>query len=152
MTYESLLEKSISIILRKIYSRSELEQKLCKLMKENIDMSIVPQVLDRPEELELLDDNKSIEIFIRNFREKGKGKKYVEQKLSQKGYVKSLIKQNLENFENNENLEVILSKKRESLLRQSIDSNKLQEKLLRFGLSRGFSMREVLDTIRKLDS
>lgn len=144
-----ILPYSMTLVLKKIYSEKELYNKLSNKYLDATKTDI-ENAITRLKEMELISDTKNIKILIDNYKSKSKGKKYIEQKLSQKLYEKNLIKDNLLEFENNDSLEKILQKKYETLSRKSnSDKEKNKQSLIRFGISRGFDYKDILRIIKQ---
>ena len=61
-----------------------------KIPKETSKKWIAP-VLDQLEKLEIIDDKRYAGIIIRSYASRGKGRRYIEQKLKQKGIAKDLV-------------------------------------------------------------
>ena len=111
-------------------SRAKLGMYLLRKCRENkIDEQVskkwIPEVLDFCEESRLVNDQRYTEILIRDYTNRGKGFRYIEQKLKEKGIPKELriIPQN-EDDEFERALKLAQKKLNES-------KNKVEQKLKR---------------------
>ncbi|MEZ4845950.1 MAG: regulatory protein RecX [Bdellovibrionota bacterium] len=100
---QSLMNLAAFYCSKRETSRAKLGMYLKRKCRENdiedsISMKWIPEVLDFCEESRLVNDQRYTEILIRDYTTRGKGFRYIEQKLKEKGIPKELriIPQNVE--------------------------------------------------------
>ena len=125
----------------------------CRLMMRwGVSQSGYDVVIEKLIKEKFIDEQRYADAFVRdklNFSRWGAGK--ISDALYQKRIPTAVIKKAMEQVEPEDmgsRLETDLIKKRKSI--KDEDPRKVREKLLRFGISRGFDYETVTDTINKI--
>jgi len=167
---QSLMSLAAFYCSKRETSRDRLGKYLKRKCRENnIEDSVsnqwILEVLDFCEEQRLVDDKRYTEILIRDYTSRGKGVKYIENKLKEKGIPKDLRvipKNDDEEFERalklvRKTLESAKSKVARKAQRTSSkrfnEAYELKQKLLQKLISSGFSLeisRKAIDSALKV--
>lgn len=142
-------QKILAILSKKQVSVSTLKTKINDFIYKNnlekLDDNSWNAEIQKFTELGLLNDRTLISQIIESYLSKKKGKNYIKQKLFQLGFERTLIQEKLDNTEeSSDDLESMMQKKFESLKTKEKDKRKLFEKLVRFGIGRGFESAKVI--------
>ncbi len=155
VSFDQIHQRCLSLLSKRKLSSSKLKQRIKEFLRKNnlekLEETSWSEEIEKLNELGLLNDEELVQIFIRNYSEKKKGKNYIKQKLIENGFSKELITKYLSETEDNlENLEILIRKKFEILKSKKLESMKLFEKLVRFGIGRGFESGKVIKIVKSL--
>lgn len=126
----------MDLLARREHSRRELSQKLSKRFPET---DVIPQVLDRLEEENLLSDQRFTEAYIRARSNKGFGPQRIQIELREKGVSDTDISIGME--ESDVNWFELADRIRTKKFGGIVDSDpKTKSKIFRFMNYRGFKM------------
>lgn len=151
---DKLYNKLLRLISTKLYSRKELIKQLKEYANKfeiDYDESIIESLLTKVSGLELFNERKNMQTICTNYQNKNKGKNYISQKLFEKGFPKDIIKELITDIHTDKSdIDALLEKKYQTLKKSEPDKRKIQEKLTRFGLGRGFSYDELKEPIKRI--
>lgn len=150
LKHEDEYERGKEIALRLITNRPRSKKEVRDRMREKeIGESIQDRVIDRFEELDLLDDEAFARYWI-DQREKFKprGKPLLRQELRQKGVDQQIVNDLLEDTDDSAAAMQAAEKKARTLLRYPEDEFK--KKLSGFLQRRGFGYQEIREAVDKL--
>jgi regulatory protein len=137
----TLRRASMDLLARREHARIELSDKLRRKFPEQ--EPLFDAVLDQLEADNLLSDSRFAEAYVRYRKQKGFGPLMLQQELRMKGVAQDLIDEYVDARSNEwqQTLEAVLAKKRRLSSEPETPQaqRKLQQKLYRFCLSRGFS-------------
>jgi regulatory protein len=137
----TLRRTSMDLLARREHARVELSDKLCRKYPEQ--EPLFGEVLDQLEADNLLSDSRFAEAYVRYRKQKGFGPLMLQQELRIKGVAQDLIDEYVDarSKEWQQTLEAVLAKKRRLSAEPEAPQaqRKLQQKLYRFCLSRGFA-------------
>lgn len=145
---QEALEFCLKSISAKRQTVKEIREKLAKRFPE----ADAEAVIARLKELEYLDDKAFAEAYIRHRSlSSPRGKWVLRQELRRKGVSETDYALALEAFSEDDVITEVAEKKWEKL-RNETDQYKKKQKLLRFLVSRGFSMGECLEVVNSFAS
>lgn len=137
--YQKILSSAHYTLGRKMHTALEVRQKLLQKYPNNKD--IVETVIKECEEVNLINDEKYAEEFIRSrLSLKPKGKKMLFFELKKKGISEEIIEEVLANIKDDdeENNAERIALQKIKVLSGEKDIHKKREKIFRFLVSRGF--------------
>ena len=142
----SLFEKAVSLLNYRAHSRKELAEKLRR--KTGCGETELSEVLDRLEQLGLLDDRSYAASVVRSCARKGYGAQRVAAELSRRGISKELREEALgEMPDTDDTLDRLLRQR----LRDPRDRDELR-KVSAAMVRRGYSWDEVRRALGRLDA
>lgn len=155
LSIDKVHQKMLSILLKRRISTAQLKLKINEFLKKNNEPKLTNEVwlveVEKFKELGMINDLELLKHQIEICISRKKGRNYIKQKLLTLGFDKELILSELENIEdNNENLEKLLKHKFASLQKSNSDKKKLFEKLVRFGIGRGFESGKIIKIAKSL--
>ena len=143
------LECSVSQLsaLRLLAKRDYFTAEMRKRLKDKkLSQRAVDHALEKCHALGYLDDERLTSLYASSLKRKGKGPRYIAQKLKERlGYLPNIPRDPEEERE----AIVQLLKRRFSHL--SRDGEKEKAKAVRFLLGRGFELGEIVQEVKKLD-
>lgn len=150
--------KMFEYATRGLYSKKELKQKTTKYCQKRF--SFIPndeffeKVIKKLERLRIYNSKVSIKYLTQKYIAQSKGKRFIFSKLLSKGFEKEEIEEELESIKTG-NIEDKLQKLLEKKLKTLLKSHKgndfaLQQKLYKFGISRGYAYGEIKDVVDSL--
>lgn len=147
---EEVIAKAFNAVANFLKTRERSKKEIRdKLKTKDYSESVVEKVLEKLERLNIVNDRRFAEMFVRDrMKLKPKGKKVLQIELMQKGIDRGTIEEVLGEMLNTEN-EIELAKKiYEKAIRKygSADEQDIKQKKIKYMLSRGFSY----DIIEKL--
>jgi len=123
-----------------------------KLMRMNVEKSQWDSIIKYLQENNFLNEERFTELFVRSkIRQKGWGPVKIKMELMQKHISPSLIEQYLSGFETDNQQTLLhdwLMKKYASVQKEEVQ--KQREKLIRFGISKGFESSMVFTETDKI--
>lgn len=120
---------------RKFVSRKESEEDQQKVIEW------IEQVLDECERLKIIDHERFADILSREYSRRGKGKRYVQQKLKEKGLTEEVPKLEFDEEAELERACALVEKTlRRSNFQKIQDSFELRQKLMQRLISHGFEL------------
>lgn len=150
LPFEKALEKA-----RKYCAGQERceNQVLSRLQAWRVAPDAIPAVLESLRSDDYLSNHRFAHLFVRSkFNQLGWGRIKIARMLSSLGISKELITSAMHELDESgysEKIEVLLRKKLATLKEETTEMQRKQ-KLLMFGLSRGFEKSQVFDALRKL--
>ena len=138
MASAEIYNKALDLLSRREHSRTELYLKLTKRFESKEDINLN---LDRLEEKNLLSDSRFAEEYVQARRRKGFGPNKISAELDKRGVKESLISNEIEKFDDWEDLAELSFKKR---FPDGVSKNfqKLQ-KQKNFLLNKGFTFYQI---------
>ncbi|MFH1413491.1 MAG: regulatory protein RecX [Candidatus Omnitrophota bacterium] len=143
--------KDYAFLLLKFRLRSEREL-IQRLKIKKFDETVIRSVVEFLKDKRFIDDALFAKNWVKSRIEKPLGLSRIRRELLIKGIAKEIIDQELENIKKRySEEEIILSIAKERLRRlSSIDPQKARKRIYAYLLRRGFSMDLVCDTINQL--
>lgn len=132
--YRFGMNKAIDLLSRRDYSSAELNRKLC----EKISPEVAAQVMERVEELSLIDDEAyAIKMAEYYQQSKGMGKKGIKNQLYRRGIDSDIIERTLENLQGDEKMSAValIRKKYYNSLTDEKGRKRVFSALVRLGYS-----------------
>lgn len=149
--YKKLTDYSLNALGRRALTETEIRKKLIiRSKKLKGGEEEIPRVIERLNELKLIDDATYVRNFIRTHSALNpSGKFAIMRKLRLKGVDKDLFEEIWEEVEPDE--EGLMEAAVETFVRKKgvVDSRKQQEKLVRFLASRGFRGDAIYEKLKK---
>jgi regulatory protein len=154
---------NLSIIYKKLFDYSsskllstnkakELIKRYSNTLKIKIYNEDIENLITRLKELLLINDNAFLDLKIRSLISKKKGKNFIGSKMQSLGFSKDETATAMGSLYNDdemhETLKSLLSKK-SNILSKRFTGRDLQNKLLRFGMSKGYDFKEVKKCIEE---
>ncbi|MEI6462395.1 MAG: RecX family transcriptional regulator [bacterium] len=149
-----LKSKLVEYVYSKPYSKRELFQKLDtysrKKYKYPLDKDKFGNLFELISSKGYFNSEDNVSKWVTHYLEKNKGQRYIQQKLSQKGYNIKEINKAIESLENKENSgEVIIGLIEKKLGQITEIDEKFKNKVFRYLLSQGFNYDTVKKSFRK---
>lgn len=151
MTADEAYERITRLCARREYCTADVER---KLWDYRLEKSLWAEVLDRLRERDFLNDERFAKLYARDKHEyNGWGRYRIQQELRARRISSSLIEQALaelyEEYQEDEKLIRLLEGKLRSI-KADEEPRKRYDKLVRFGMYRGFSYDSIKKALRKL--
>lgn len=147
----SALNTALRILTPRDHSKYELVQKLKQrgFSSEDIEDAISACV-----RFDYINDIRTTELFIRQLKRKGFGKKRIQLELTKKGLkgdrIQGILDQSVSETDEREGAARILKKNIKRFEREK-DSLKRRDKIYRFLHARGFSQRAIAENLKQYD-
>lgn len=142
-------EKAMEFALKSITAKRQSVQEMRERLEKRFPQVDREAIIQRLKELEYLNDEAFCEAWVRHRSlTSPRGKYALNQELRKKGIDGSLIDQVLEAFEEFSVIDEVAEKKWQRISGDTLQKRK--EKLMRFLLSRGFAISEVLDCVKRV--
>lgn len=132
--------------------RCVFEVKL-KLLRMEVAPDITQKIIDHLVNEKFIDEARFVELFVRSkVNQKGWGRSKIKMELRKRCINDSLIQEALllMNSENEEELLTILLRKRNEQY-HSLPNQKRKERLVRFGISKGYSLDMIFKVLASLN-
>ena len=145
------LDTALRILTRRDHSRHELALKLKRrdFSKEDIDYAI-----SSCEEFDYINDERTAQVYIRELKRKGYGKKRIQLELNKKGLkgarIQGILDETVSKTDELEGAERILIKHIKRFEREK-DRLKRRDKIYRFLNARGFSREVIAENLKRHD-
>jgi regulatory protein len=142
------LNSALRILTRRDHSRYELVQKLKQrgFGREDIDAAI-----SACERFDYINDIRTTQVYIRQLKRKGYGKKRIKLELNKKGLkggrIQGILNDSVSVPDEREGAEKILRKHMQRFNREREES-KRRDKIYRFLYARGFTHEVIVETIK----
>jgi len=142
------LNTALRILARRDHSRYELVQKLKQrgFSREDIDDAI-----SSCERFDYINDEQTAQIYIRQLKRKGYGKKRIQLELNKKGLkgtrIQSILDQSVSETDEREGAERLVKKNIKRFTREK-DPLKRRDKIYRFLHARGFSQGIISEILK----
>jgi regulatory protein len=144
-------QKALTYLARRLHSVFELKG---KLYQKKFSKTVINIIIDKMLELKYLDDHKYSELLVNesmNLRRDGIQK--IKARLIEKGISKEIINSVLEDMTDHQaelgNIKIIGDKKLSSLEKRFTDKKVINQKLIAFLMSKGFSFGIIRDYLQK---
>lgn len=143
------IEYALRSVTAKLQTEKQIRDKIEKYYPDvNHD-----EVMDRLKELEYIDDKAFCAAWVRHRSiSSPRGAFALRRELQMKGIPAHIIEAELEHADFSNELRDLAESKWPSILRREENSYKQKEKLMRFLISRGFQMTEVLEVVNQIAS
>ena len=144
------LNSALRILTPRDHSKYELVKKLKQrgFSREDIDAAI-----SSCERFDYINDERTAQVYIRQLKRKGYGKKRIRLELNKKGLkgtrIQSILDQSVSETDEQESAERILKKNINRFKREK-DPFKRRDKIYRFLHARGFSQGVIAETIKRI--
>jgi len=146
------MQEALEFCLKSISAKRQTVKEIREKLATRFPEADAEAVIARLQELEYLDDKAFAEAYIRHRSlSSPRGKWVLRQELRRKGVAESDYALALESFSEDDVITEVAEKKWEKL-RNEPDQYKKKQKLLRFLVSRGFSMGECLEVVNSFAS
>jgi len=145
------LNSALRILTRRDHSRHELVLKLKRrdFSKEDIDYAI-----SSCEQFDYINDERTAQVYIRELKRKGYGKKRIQLELNKKGLkgtrILGILDKSVSENDEREGAERILNKNTKRFEREK-DRLKRRDKIFRFLNARGFSREVIAENLKRHD-
>ena len=146
---KSAYNAALRILTRRDHSRYELVRKLKQrgFSSEDIDHAVTAC-----EKYDYIDDERTANVYIRQLKRKGYGKKRIQLELKKKGLkgdrILNILDESVSETEECEGAQRILTKNVKRFEREK-DLQKRRDKIYRFLHTRGFSREVITKTIKR---
>jgi len=143
---KALRHKAIELLARREYSYAELEKKLLVLSEDEV---IIHTILDWLVEMELQNDARFTQMFLRSKAVGGYGPVRIKMELKQKGINEFLIENSFADlaFDWDEEVDRLILKKVKD---QSLSDSKLKNKVMGYLQRRGFTLDQIFSGFNRL--
>ena len=145
------MQTTLELITRREHSRGEINS---KLRLRGYSQEIIDKVIETCLQLQLLDDKKFTEIYVKELRNKGLGINRIKIQLLKKqinnDIIKTILNDKTVSDEQFQQAEKVLKRKLQTLKREK-DPRKRKHKALRFMYYRGYPTEIVSHLLEKLD-
>ncbi len=145
------LNTALRILTRRDHSRYELVLKLKRrdFSKEDIDAAI-----SSCEQFDYINDERTAQVYIRELKRKGYGKKRIQLEFNKKGLkgarIQGLLDQSVSEADEREGAARILKKNIKRFEKEK-DRLKRRDKIYRFLNARGFSREVIAENLKRHD-
>ena len=141
------MDTALNLLSYRARSSGEITE---KLKQKNISSAGIGYVKDKLEEMGYLNDRSFAGALAEEYtRESGKGRKFIEQKLYEKGVPKEIIQETLESMETQP--EIILAVAQKLFVKyKDEDIRKTKQKVFRALYARGFEPDEIKSAVDRL--
>lgn len=140
---------ALRILTRRDHSQYELVQ---KLKQRGFSQEVIDDAISACKRLDYINDKRTAQVYIRQLKRKGYGKKRIKLKLNKKGLkgarIQAILDKSVSATDDREGAARILNKNIKRFEREK-DALKRRDKIYRFLHARGFSP-EVIAEILKL--
>ena len=149
LTRKSALNTSLRILTRRDHSRNELVLKLKRrgFSKDDIDYAV-----SSCEQFDYINDKRTAQVYIRQLKRKGYGKKRIQLELNKKGLkgsrIAGILDQSVSETDEREGAERILKKNIKRFKREK-DRLRRRDKIYRFLNARGFSQGVIAEILKR---
>jgi regulatory protein len=151
---DRVLERARNIILFQLSSSPKTRKQLSdKLASKEIPEDIVSYLLDRYEELNLIDDAMFAEMWVNSrHRSKGLGKRNLKQELKRKGVEDEYIDSALENISSESEYDKAfeICQKKYSRMSKNLPIEKQKQRLIGFLMRKGHSPSIVYGIVNQI--
>ena len=148
-SHKKALNSALRILTPRDHSKYELVKKLKQrgFSREDIDAAI-----SSCERFDYINDERTAQIYIRQLKRKGYGKKRIQLELNKKGLkgtrIQGILDQSLSETDEREGAERILIKNIKRFKREK-DALKRRDKIYRFLHARGFSQGVIAEIVKR---
>ena len=156
--YSILEYKLMDYVSRGYYSKKELRLKVIRYCQKRFEFTpndeFFDEIFKKLESLQLYSSLYSAKMLTQNYISRSKGKNYISSKLYSKGFDKSDIEESLspikeENLDRN--LKGVLQRKLKTLDEKKFKNKfEIKQKLLKFGVGRGFSYGQAKKAVDEI--
>lgn len=144
---DSISQRALQFAIKSIMYKRQSVKEMRERLEERYPEADREAIIIRLLELEYLDDQLFCEAYIRHRSLTApRGKYLLSRELMKKGIPSDIAALCLESFEEQSVIMEVAEKKWEKLHRS--EPKKRREQLMRFLASRGFSLREVIETVK----
>jgi regulatory protein len=145
------LNAALRILTRRDHSRYELVR---KLKQRGFCVEDIDDAVSSCEKLDYINDERTAEVYIRQLKIKGYGKKRIQLELTQKGLrgdrIRNALDESVTATDEFEGAERILKKNIKRFEREK-EALKKRNKIYRFLHARGFSREVIAEAIKGVD-
>lgn len=145
------LNSALRILTRRDHSRHEL---VLKLKRRDFSKEDIDDAISSCEQFDYINDERTAQVYIRELKRKGYGKKRIQLELNKKGLkgtrILSILDKSVSENDEREGAERILNKNIKRFEREK-DCLKRRDKIFRFLNARGFSREVIAENLKRLD-
>ncbi len=149
-SYRKALNTALRILTRRDHSKHELSQ---KLKARGYAGGTIEKVILQCERFDYIDDERTIQVFIRQLQRKGYGRKRIQYELNCKGLhgerSQAVLFKSISDADECQSAEKIYQKLARRFDREK-DAIKRKAKIYRFLYGRGFSKAAISELINKI--
>jgi len=147
--HNKALNTALRILTPRDHSKYELVQ---KLKQRGFSREVIDDAISSCERFDYINDERTAQVYIRQLKRKGYGKKRIRLELNKKGLkgtrLQSILDQSVSETDEQEGAERILKKNIKRFEREK-DAIKRRDKIYRFLHARGFSQGVIAETIKR---
>ena len=146
-------KKALNIALRILTPRDHSKYELVqKLKQRGFSREVIDAAISSCERFDYINDERTAQVYIRQVKRKGYGKKRIQLELNKKGLkgtrIQSILDQSVSETDEREGAERILKKNIKRFEREK-DALKRREKIYRFLHARGFSQGVIAELVKR---
>jgi len=149
---KAALNSALRILTRRDHSRYELVE---KLKQRGFSRKDIDDAVSACERYDYINDVRTAQVYIRQLKRKGYGKKRIQLELKKKGLkgsrIHGILDDSVSEPDERQGAEQILKKHLQRFEREREES-KRRDKIYRFLHARGFMHEVIVKTIKKLSS
>ena len=151
---EKLEKRARNVLLFQLSRSMKTKWQLAQILeKREIPAEIANALLDRFEEVQLIDDGVFAAAYVRSRVEKGKSSVIIGRELSQKGVNRSLVEEALSGISREDEEKMVLELGRARWARlANIEANARYRRVSGFLMRRGYSSSMVSSALREIRS
>ena len=148
--YRKALNTALRILTRRDHSKHELSQKLAARGHAG---EVIDKVISECERFDYINDERTVQVFIRRLQRKGYGRKRIQFELNLKGlrgkHIQGVLFKSISEADECQSAEKIFQKHARRFDREK-DALKRKDKIYRFLYGRGFSKAVISALISKI--
>ncbi|MGB5751114.1 MAG: regulatory protein RecX [Desulfobacterales bacterium] len=145
------LDTALRILTRRDHSRYEL---VLKLKRRDFSKEDIDDAISSCEQFDYINDERTAQVYIRELKRKGYGKKRIQLELNKKGLkgarIQGILDESVSKTDERESAERILVKYIKRFEREK-DRLKRRDKIYRFLNARGFSREVIAENLKRHD-
>ncbi|MFQ9883386.1 MAG: recombination regulator RecX [Clostridium sp.] len=142
-------ETALKIIERSYKTKKEMEK---RLLEKGYNLEEINETLKFLERYNFINDESYTKAFIKN-KTKTQGKQKIKYALKNKGVSEEIIEEELSNLDmkkEKEKANILALKKYNILIKRENDKYKINEKIIRFLISRGYNYEVAKDAVKEM--
>lgn len=148
-SYQKVFNTAIRLLARRDHSEYELIQ---KLKQRGFETDVIARVISECARLNYLNDERTAEVFIRQFKRKGYGKKRIQIELNRKGLkgkrITDILYKSVSESDEREAAKRVLKKNKKKFEGEN-DPLKRRDKIYRLLYTKGISEGIINDLVQK---
>lgn len=149
-SHQQAMNTAVRILTHRDHSKYELQQ---KLQQRGFGSKVINTVIVECERFSYINDQRTADVYIKQLKRKGFGKRYIRMALRKKrlsgSAIENILQENYPEADELENAGRLLEKKMKTFEREA-DLKKRKDRIYRFLYSRGFKTEIIADLMRNL--